>query len=326
MPIHHDADYSEPIFLGNSHFQTVVPALLRFTFGVKYTRERLETHDGDFIDIDWSRMGHKRLIILSHGLENSSKAPYVTGMVKYFNKRGWDALAWNFRGCSGELNRTIGFYHPGQTDDYQLVLSRALEEGYQEIVLAGFSLGGAITLRYLGEKGQKIAPQVRAAVVFSVPTDLGACARHLSTGQQAWYGKGFLYFYKKKMVMKEKLRPGTYDLKLWDKIRTMVEFDTAFNVPWYNFRDVDDFYTSISSQPLLPKVSVPTLIVNAENDPFLPPSCYPVRYAGANKHLHLEVPEMGGHVGFMTMNWKGIYWSEGRMEAFLESLGMKSTA
>ena len=321
MPVNKGINYSSPLILGNSHLQTVVPNLLRFTFGVKYTRERLETRDGDFIDVDWSKVGSKRLIIVAHGLENSSKAPYVMGMVKTFNKLKWDALAFNFRCCSGEMNRTIGFYHPGQTDDFQLMIDRALEEGYEKIALVGFSLGGAITLRYLGEKGSNVSDRIKGACVFSVPTDLSATAHHLSQGQQAWYGKAFLYFYKRKMLQKEKLKPGTYDLKKWEGIQTMLEFDAAFNVPWYGFNDVEHFYASISSQPLLPRIAVPTLIVNAENDPFLPDACYPVHFAGANKHLHLEVPEMGGHVGFIAFSWKGIYWSENRAEAFFEGLG-----
>ena len=320
MPVSRDTDYEAPLILGNRHLQTVVPNLLRWTFGVKYVRERLETVDGDFIDLDWSNVGSKRLMILSHGLENSSKAPYVMGMVKYFNKRKWDALAWNFRCCSGEMNRTIGFYHPGQTDDYQLLVDRAVELGYEEIALVGFSLGGAITLRYLGEKGSNLHERVKGAVVFSVPTDLEACAKHLSEGTAAWYGKAFLYSYKRKMIQKEKLRPGDYDLKQWDHIATMMDFDKAFNTQWYGFNDVRDFYQGASSQPLLPKISAPTLIVNAENDPFLPEACYPMHYAGANKQLHLEVPEMGGHVGFITLSWKGIYWSESRAEAFLEGV------
>jgi predicted alpha/beta-fold hydrolase len=322
MPFNRPEDFINPLFLANSHLQTVVPNLFRIGFGVRYIRQRIDTLDGDFLDLDWSRVGSKKLMVFSHGLENSSKAPYVVGMVKYFNKRGWDALAWNFRSCSGEMNRAIGFYHPGQTDDFQLVLDQALDAGYEQIALVGFSLGGAITLRYLGEKGGRVHDKIKAAAVFSVPTDLEACARHLSTGTQSLYGKGFLYFYRRKMLMKEKLNPGRYDLTKWDGIQNMMDFDAAFNVDWYGFRDLSHFYGATSSQPLLPRIQIPTLIVNAENDPFLPEDCYPVNEAGANPYLHLEVPEMGGHVGFVTLSWRGVFWSEARAEDFFASLNL----
>lgn len=319
MPIIDETGYRPPSLLSNRHIGTIVPNLLRFPLGVKYDRQRLLTPDGDFIDLDWSVVGSKKLIVLSHGLESNSRAAYILGMVKYFNKRGYDAVAWNFRSCSGEVNWTIPFYHPGQTGDYQQVIDEALARGYEEIFLMGFSLGGAITLKYLGERGAAVHPAIKKAVVFSVPTDLRASAHHLSQGEPSVYGRAFLYKYRKKMHLKEKRLPGTYNLAAWDHIETLLDFDEAFNAPWHNLPDRDAFYTMITPKHLLPQIVLPTLIVNAMNDPFLPEACYPFEVAGDSANLYLEVPELGGHVGFMTLSWNGIYWSEARAEAFLDA-------
>jgi uncharacterized protein len=319
MPIIDETGYKAPPFLANRHIGTIIPNLLRFTFGVKYDRQRLFTADGDFIDLDWSVVGGDQLVIFSHGLESSSKAPYVMGMVKHFNKLGIDALAWNFRSCSGEVNLTVPFYHPGQTDDYQMVVDAALERGYKEIFLAGFSLGGAITLRYLGEQASNLHPAIKKAVVFSVPTNLSASAHHLSQGRPAIYGKGFLLKYRMKMLTKAKRMPGQYDLNAWNHIKTLLDFDEAFNAPWHHFADNEAFYAAITPQDLIRDITVPTLIVNAMNDPFLPPACFPFEEAREVPHVFLEVPELGGHVGFMTLSWKGVYWSENRAETFLRS-------
>jgi predicted alpha/beta-fold hydrolase len=319
MPIIDETGYKAPYFLSNAHLGTIVPNLLRMTFGVTYARERLFTPDGDFLDIDWSVGGNEKLVILSHGLESSSRATYIVGMVKHFNRHGYDTLAWNFRSCSGEVNLTVPFYHPGQTDDFQLVVDAALQRGYKEIYLAGFSLGGAITLRYLGELSEKVQPEIKRAVVFSVPTDLSASAHHLSEGNQAMYGRAFLFKYRRKMNIKAKKMPDTYDLRAWDHIQTMMDFDEAFNVPWHNHQNREEFYEATTPKHLIPNIAIPTLIVNAMNDPFLPPACYPWDVAAEKAHIYLEVPELGGHVGFMTLSWKGITWSEGRAQAFFEA-------
>lgn len=318
MPIIDETGYKAPYFLSNAHLGTIVPNLLRFTFGIRYERQRLFTADGDFVDIDWSVVGGSKLVILSHGLESSSRAPYIMGMVKHFNRLGYDTVAWNFRSCSGEVNLTVPFYHPGQTWDLQQVIDTATARGYKEIYMAGFSLGGAITLRYLGEKGDALQPEIKRAVVFSVPTDLSASAHHLSEGNQAMYGRAFLFKYRRKMILKAKKMPDNYDLSAWDNIHTLIDFDEAFNVPWHGHADAEAFYEATTPKHLLTRITIPTLIVNAMNDPFLPPACYPWDAASAIPNLYLEVPELGGHVGFMTLSWKGISWSESRAQAFFE--------
>jgi uncharacterized protein len=319
MPIIDQTGYQPSGLLANRHISTIVPNLLRFTFGVNYDRQRILTPDGDFLDLDWSRVGSKRLVLLSHGLEANSKATYVLGMVKHFNSLGYDTLAWNFRSCSGEVNWTVPFYHPGQTDDYQLVLDTAMATGqYEEIYLIGFSLGGAITLRYLGEQAGQVNSLVKKAVVFSVPVDLAASAKHLGEGSQALYARAFLIKYRNKMLLKEKRHPGKYDMDAWNRIQSLIDFDDTFSAPWCGLENAAAFYKAYSPRPLLPEISIPTLIVNAMNDPFLPADCFPFDEARHSAILHLEVPELGGHVGFMAFNRKGVYWSEERAQEFIE--------
>ncbi len=321
MPLIENTNYEAPFLIANRHVSTLVPNLLRFPRGVKYERERFNTEDGDFLDLDWSRVGSDKVVVFSHGLAGSSKSAYILGMVKYFNKLGWDSLAWNFRSCGGEPNLKDHFYHPGQTEDQHAVVMHALEKyGYNTVVLIGFSLGGAYILRYLGERSQEVPSEVKKAVTFSAPTDIQGSSNHLSKGANAFYGKVFLYKFKRKMLQKERLRPGTYDLSKWDLIKQLEDFDMHFNAPWYGFSKVEDFYHASSPKPVMEKIKVPTLIVNAENDPFLPESCYPLEEAEANESLFLEIPAAGGHIGFMTFKWKGIYWSEARASAFLEDL------
>lgn len=318
MPVIDETSYNAPYLFARSHLGTIIPNLLRFPGLISYDRQRIFTPDGDFLDLDWSVEGSDKLLILCHGLESSSKATYVVGMVKYFNKRGYDTLSFNFRSCSGEMNLTVPFYHPGQTDDLQQVIDEGIKRGYKEIYLAGFSLGGALILRYLGERPNSLPEEIKRAAVFSAPSDLGATARHLGEGSGLVYGKGFLFKYRRKMALKEKTRPGTYKMELWNEIKSMQDFDEAFCAEWYGHKDRFGFYDAISSKHLLPQIAVPTLIVNAMNDPFLPPECYPFEEAKSAENVFLEVPEMGGHVGFMTFSWKGIYWSETRTADFLE--------
>ena len=321
MPLIEDTSYEAPFLIANRHVSTLVPNLLRFPRGVKYDRERINTADGDFLDLDWSTVDSEKLVIFSHGLEGSSRSAYVLGMVRYFNKLGWDSLAWNYRSCSGEPNLKAHFYHPGQTEDQHTVIMHSLEKHqYKTVVLIGFSLGGAYVLRYLGERAQDIPEEVKKAVVFSSPTDLQGSSNHLSKGANSWYGRAFLYKFKRKMLQKERLWPGTCDLSVWENIKTLKDFDIYCNAPWYGYSNVEDFYHVSSAKPVMNRIKVPTLIVNAENDPFLPESCYPIEEAEANKNLFLEIPAAGGHIGFMTFKWKGVYWSEARAKAYLEDL------
>jgi uncharacterized protein len=302
----------------NPHVQTVIPSLLRKVRGVRYQRQRIDTPDGDFLDLDWSRMGAGRLAIVLHGMEGDSGRHYVLGMAKALNRGGWDAVAMNFRGCSGECNKKPRFYHSGDTEDLQTAVSYVIAgNNYSELALIGFSLGGNVILKYLGEKAGNVHPSVKKAVTFSVPCDLTACGDKISKSGGGIYLKRFLRLLHKKIKMKMRVMPGSIDDKAYNQIKTLKDFDDRYTAPLHGFRDALDYYEKSSCGPFLRNISIPTLLVNSADDPFLAEAAYPVREARASAHLALEVPDFGGHVGFMAFNRSGEYWSESRAVAFL---------
>lgn len=316
MPLIESSSYTErPFYLFNPHLETIVPSAFRKVKLASYTRERISTVDDDFLDLDWLKNGHEQLVILSHGLEGDSSRPYIQGMASVFSSNGWDVLAWNCRSCSGEMNRAQRMYHHGVSDDLDSVVQHALKEGYQKLVLIGFSMGGSITLKYLGEHSHQLPAEVSRAVVFSVPCDLGASARALSEKGNAFYRKRFLRKLGKKIRAKASQLPGVIDCEGFEKIEHFPEFDGRFTAPLHGFKDADDFYQQASANRYIPSITVPTLIVNAKNDPMLPESCYPVELAREHPFVYLEIPEKGGHVGF-SLARQSTNWAEQRALEF----------
>jgi hypothetical protein len=313
MPLVNSA-YTPPFYLFNGHLQTIVPAILYTGKNMSYQRERIETKDGDFLDIDWLQNGNKRLAIISHGLEGSSSAPYTLRMAGALSANGWDVLCWNFRGCSGVPNRNPTFYHSGFTTDLDDVLHYAAKTNrYDSILLIGFSIGGNITLKYLGEQGGGLLPAVKKAVVFSVPCDLESGAQQLAKRVSVLYMKRFLTSFKKKFTEKNKLFPGYFNLNHFSDIHNFFQFDSIYTAPMFGFKDVHDYYSKASSKPYLPEIKVPTLMVNALNDPFLGSGCFPFDIARESSTLCLETPLKGGHAGFPA--YKG-YWPGKRVMEF----------
>ncbi len=319
MPIIHTTNYIPPRYLFNGHFETIFPSSFRKINGISYIRERLELMDGDFLDLDWSRLteASSRLVIISHGLEGNSTRHYVTGTVKKFNTLGWDALAWNCRSCSGQLNRLPRFYHHADTADLSIVINHAVENGqYTDIALVGFSMGGNMTLKYLGEQQGKLAPQLKAAVAFSAPCDLPSSVVHLHKPQNRFYEMRFLRKLRKKIIAKANVFPQVIDSTGIESIRRFREFDERYTAPLHGFKDADDFYRKASSGPYTPFIKLPTLLINALNDPFLTPECFPVEAARNNPYFHLEMPRRGGHVGFMLAGQPDS-WGERRAAEFI---------
>jgi uncharacterized protein len=309
-------NYTPPFLFGNGHLQTLFPGIFRKINSVFYKRERIKTFDKDFLDIDWSTNKHKRLAIISHGLEGNTNRAYVKGMVKAINDNGWDALAWNYRSCSGEPNCLVKSYHNGSTDDLDLVIQHAKQKyPYKEIALVGFSLGGNLTLLYLGR--QQPDPIVKKAVAFSAPCDLKSSAEGLAKPANKIYMKRFLVMLHQKIKAKMKILPGLIDDKGFEKIKDFKTFDDRYTAPIHGFKNADDYYKKCSSKPFIRNIRIPTLIINARNDPFLPQACYPVKEAEANKFVTLKIPESGGHVGFVAFNKHNLYWSEKMAVNFL---------
>jgi len=335
MPLIAQSSYRPPTRLWNGHLQTIIPSLFR-KVTVAYVRERVETPDDDFLDIDWSsgqRAGDAErgvagstqapaslpLVILSHGLEGSSTSPYLAGMVKHLTQSGFDCMAWHYRSCSGELNRQQRFYHIGETGDLHFIIQHALTKGYQTIYLMGFSAGGSVTLKYLGEQKTALNPAIRRAVVFSVPLDLMGSARRLEQWDSLVYNYRFNRTLKRKVLQKAAVMPGVFPTDRISKARSVREFDNLFTAPQNGFRDVTDYYTQSSALQFLPNIAIPTLIVNALNDPFLSPECFPENLARELPNVWIEFPEQGGHCGFpsLTDGINGTYWSEKRAVEFL---------
>jgi len=318
MPLIPSSPYQPPFHLFNKHLETIVPSIFRKVTAT-YKRERIELIDGDFLDLDWLSKDRDKLVIVSHGLEGNSDRHYAKGMASYFFQRGWDSLAWNCRGCSGEINRLPRFYHHGATEDLGAVVDHAIKKKYSQIVLIGFSMGGSMTLKYLGEKKGSVSKAIKSAVVFSVPCDLGSSARELEKPTNKFYLNRFLKKLGVKMQTKSLLFPKQISTVGFEKIKSFREFDNRYTAPLHDFADADDFYTKASCGPYLPAIQIPTLIINALNDPFLPDACYPFDLAKNHDFIHLETPARGGHVGFSLLS-KLENWMEQRAFEFSSAL------
>ncbi len=295
--------------------QTILPVLLPRRIDLPMTRTRLELDDGDFLDLDWAQSRRDRLAILSHGLEGNISQKYIRGMARTLLDAGWDVLAWNFRGCGTEPNRLLRAYHSGDTGDLAAVIAHAATD-YARIALVGFSLGGNVTLKYLGEAPPH--PAVVAAAAISVPLDLASSARKLDElRSNRIYVRRFLASLIQKMEAKALDFPGKISTDSIRAIRSFQEFDDRFTAPLHGFRDAADYWTRASSRQFLPHITIPTLILNARNDPFLTTASLPLPEAEANPSIFLEVPESGGHVGFLDFA-RGVQpWSERRVARFI---------
>jgi hypothetical protein len=235
-------EYRAPYFFKNGHIQSIYPSLFRKLDDQFMVRERVDIEDGDFLDMDWCRTGSRRLAVISHGLEGHSRRPYIVGMAKALVDNGWDALAWNFRSCGGTMNRHLRFYHSGATEDLHRVVDIAAQSGkYDEIALIGFSMGGNLSLVYLGERKSPANLMVKKAVVYSVPCDLSASAEQLAQPQNRIYMSRFLKELKAKMLAKEKLFPDLLDLTGYEDIKNFRQFDDRYTAPIHGFRNADHY-------------------------------------------------------------------------------------
>ena len=317
MPLIH-SNYRAPFGLRGGHRSTIYPTLFRRVATPPTTRERLELSDSDFLDLDWSPRRHEHLAIIGHGLEGESSAKYIRGMSLALQRRGWDTLAWNCRGCSGEPNRLLRSYHSGASEDLGHVVDHTIAQGYQSITLIGFSLGGNIVLKYLGERATRIYPEIKAAIAFSTPCDLTSSSLRLGEWSNKIYMARFMNGLKEKITQKKIQFPEQIDLRGLEKISTFAEFDDRFTAPLNGFAHARDYWTRASSKPHLHAITIPTLMIQALNDPFLPEACFPREIAKKNHHLSLETPDYGGHVGFVSYGQE--YWSETRCAEFLNPI------
>ena len=212
MPIVHNSSYKAPFWLYSNHIETIMPGLLRKPKPPDYQRQRIYTDDGDFLDLDYVITSNEKIVILSHGLEGNSDKYYMRGMAHKFVKHGWDVLSWNCRSCSEEINLTPKLYHHGATEDLNEVIANVISKGYKKIVLIGFSLGGSLVVKYLGEHGQQTPSEILGGMAISIPCQLGSCANKLSDPDNKFYLDRFLNKLKAKIMLKAEQFPDIFDL------------------------------------------------------------------------------------------------------------------
>ncbi|NJW52866.1 YheT family hydrolase [Salinimicrobium oceani] len=291
----------QPSFLfRNYHVSTVYSATIR-RISLPQQRERVDLSDGDFLDIDWSFSPEPatKVLLIVHGLEGSAKRPYVLGLAKYFVQNGWDVAAMNLRGCSGELNRRFRSYHAGATGDLQEIVEHILKkQKYKHVCFNGFSLGGNLMLKYLGEN-REVPKEISAAVMVSVPCDLHGSLKQLQKKENFIYARRFLYKLQDHLRQRACEFPDELSQEEVAACDSLLDIDDLYTSRAHDFENALDYYNKNSSLQFLKKIKVPTLLINAKNDGFLSPQCYPVDTAGINPNLFLEMPDYGGHVGFI---------------------------
>lgn len=311
MPLIQKSTYVAKGLFRHAHINTIYPAIFRKVKGVSYQRERIKTPDNDFLDLDWViKSGNDKLIIVLHGLEGSADRSYVRGIIKHFHKFGWDGLGLNFRGCSGAVNHQLQSYHMGMTGDLDLVIQHALQQKhYKTIMLSGFSLGGNVVLKYLGDNGKEIPPEVKGAVVYSVPCHIRSANIAINRRENTLYRYRFIKGLYQKVEQKAVLYPEEIQLH-YPRPVYFKEFDDLYTAPIHGFKDALDYWEKCSSLYVIPNIKVPTLLVNARDDSFLSEECYPISLAEKSPNFFLEIPVWGGHVGFVSQYPAGAYWSE----------------
>ncbi|MFP4169257.1 MAG: YheT family hydrolase [Desulfonatronovibrionaceae bacterium] len=327
MPVLPEPEYSPLLPFRNGHVHTIYPTLFRPEPSTAPVRERIDTPDRDFLDIDWhltGQPGNRTAAIINHGLEGNSRKKYPLGMARRMNQIGLDAVCLNFRCCSDTPNRLPRLYHSGVTDDLDTVIRHVIRQGYECIFPIGFSIGGNQVLKYLGEDPDLVPDQVRGAVAFSVPCDLSGSAARLDSSANRFYLPYFMRGLRQKIRLKAEMFPSVIEAKNLNKTWTFHEFDNRFTAPMYGFRDAEDYYARASCRQFLKNIRVPSLVVQAEDDPFLCPSCYPFQEAMDNPHIFLETPRYGGHVGFHLPGKDNVYWSEYRAGEFVLSFSFRA--
>jgi uncharacterized protein len=323
MPIAEIPKYKPPFLYRNRHIHTIIPSFFRKIKAGKYLTRRLATNDNDFIDIDFHSNQNDKVAIITHGLEGNSRKPYMLGIVKTMLGAGFDAIAVNLRGCSGQHNSLLTSYHAGKSDDLAAVIEYITQKfDYKQIVLIGFSLGGNITLKYVGESGNSLPSVIKAAIGISVPCDLASTSKKLSVFSNRLYLLKFLGSLKRKALYKIKAFDVNYITdKDIQKCKSFYQFDDIFTAPVHGFVSAVDYWNKCNSKQFLKNISVPTLLLNALDDPMLSPECYPYDDAQQNPFLFLETPRYGGHVGFATsISLSKIFFHEKRIIDFLKEL------
>ncbi len=311
------APYTAPGWLPGGHAQTIWP-IFRKGPTPDFRRERWNTPDGDFIDLDWlPTIAGAPLVVLFHGLEGSSRSPYARSLMRKLQDIGWNGVVPHFRGCSGEPNRLPRAYHSGDADEIGWILERLASQHPASLrFVVGISLGGNALLLWLGTRGRVACRTIDAAAAVCAPLDLTAVGHNLGRGFNRLYTRHFLATLKHNAAAKLRQHPGLFNLENVLRATNLYEFDNLVTAPLHGFRNTDDYWHRASSKPYLKEIRVPTLVLNPLNDPFLPPRFLPGRL-DVSSSVTLEQPSDGGHVGFVSGGWPGnLDWLPRRLVHF----------
>lgn len=323
--------YKPLFFLRNNHLNTIIPNRFRSFENHRYHRERINTPDGDFLHLDFTepfRKVNSKAILVLHGLEGSSASGYAKGISSLLHDSGYTAAVLNMRGCGGIPNNKLQSYHSGKTDDLHTAIQYLIEQGAENIKIAGYSLGGNIALKYAGDAGINLPKQVKQIAAVSVPCDLEGSSRKLGEPYNRIYLNRFLKQLKIKAIDKiNHFEPPFLDENKILKASGFMEFDDAFTAPVHGFKNALDYYEKCSSKSVLTNIKIPTLIINALDDSFLSEGCYPYNEAEEIRNLHLLTPEKGGHAGF-TDQWPlhKPQWHERVIAGFFEKQSLPDNA
>ena len=301
----------------NRHIQTIVPNVLFPTPELALRRERVETPDGDFIDVDWTTGTSGPIVIVLHGLEGSMRSRYACNIMRTLHGLGFRGAFPYFRGCTGEPNRLPISYHSGFTQDLEY-LSGLLKQRESNTALAavGYSLGGNVLLKWLAESPH--ASRLVTGVAVSVPFDLAVCSDAIEKGFSKVYMWELMGRMRRSVKRKFARIPSPIPLPDIDKLRTFRQYDDALTAPLHGFKDANDYYTRCSSKPLLKNIQVPTLVVHSKDDPFMTPAVLPEEHE-LSPAVTFELTEYGGHVGFVDGPlFKPRRWVDQRIASHLQ--------
>lgn len=313
MPIL-QSTYRPPAFLFNGRLQTIAPFFWVKQNKSLYQTEKLELADGDFLELDWIRGGHERLMVITHGLEGNSRSHYVQQMAQHFSARGWDIMAIHARSCGREINRLPVLYHGGSTSDIDAAVKK-YAGNYKSLVLVGFSLGANMLLNFAAR--HRPPANLQAIATFSVPCDLQRSEQQIDRWFNRVFAQKFLHKMKNKVRKLENHYPGSFNITVLDDVKSLETFNAHFTSPYSGFKSPDEFYAAGSCLESIKNLRIHTLIVNAKNDPFLSDTSYPVELARNSEYVYLEMPKRGGHSAFPISKTES--WMPIRVEEFLRA-------
>jgi hypothetical protein len=321
-----NGNYRAPAWLPGGHAQTIYPIFVPRP-RVAYRRQRFDTPDGDFVDFDWLEVpgatARTPLVVLFHGLESGSSAHYALALMRHLAAIGWRGVVPHFRGCSGEPNRRPRAYHSGDYTEVDWMLSTIRAQAPEAPLAAvGVSLGGSALINWLGREEDRARKFVHAAAAVSTPLDLTAAGMAIDQGFNRIYARYFLQTLKPKALAMAACFPDALDADSIRRVNSMYSLDATVTAPLHGFASTADYWSRASSKPWLKAVAVPTLVLNARNDPFIPAASLPDR-AEVSDAVALEQPEAGGHAGFLALPFPGRFgWLPQRLVAFFSAAGL----